>query len=47
MGFDDPGRDEVEVIEVPLPLEAGIVMLLTDQKYEIFRDVEMMLLSVS
>lgn len=29
-GFDDPGRDEVEVIEVfplplPLPLEAGIV----------------------
>jgi hypothetical protein len=28
LGFDDPGRDEVEVMEVfplPLPLEAGIV----------------------
>jgi hypothetical protein len=33
LGFDDPGRDEVEVMEVfpfPLPLEAGIVGLLTE-----------------
>jgi len=32
LGFDDPGRDEVEVMEVfplPLPLEAGIVDLMT------------------
>jgi hypothetical protein len=35
LGFDDPGRDEVEVMEVfpfPLPLEAGIVGLMTEEK---------------
>lgn len=50
LGFDDPGRDEVEVMEVfpfPLPLEAGIVEVYDGCRFEARVTLVVMLQCVS